>query len=281
MGEPSKDVIVRAETLPSRLGRAPVRLTHSGTDVVRATPGLARVALTSITNIASWGFRKTRDTSSMVVTRTLDGDSPQNIIADLGADAIAEIRSVLGLGGAPHVISADSYSVDGARELENVDLKARGAALLRRSADVKLEQEGHPAYVRILSELAPDEARILRFLYLEGPQPSIDIRTGRPLGIGSELVEGGLNMIGEHSGLTYAERIHPYLTNLNRLGMVEFSKESVSNPTRYQLVEAQPHMTEVMGRAGFAAKAVQRSILLTTFGQDFVESCLPVEKRAD
>ncbi|KAA0024323.1 DUF4393 domain-containing protein [Antrihabitans cavernicola] len=251
-------------------------------DVVRATPGLARVAITSFTNIATWGFRKTTETSSVVVRRTLDGDAPQAIVADISQDVFAEIRSILGLGGgggssgSGHVVSAQSYSV---RDTPEHDLKARGAALLRRSADVNVSEDGHPAYSRILSEIAPDEARILRFLYLDGPQPSIDIRTGRPLGIGSELVEGGLNMIGEHAGLTYPDRIHPYLTNLNRLGMVEFSKETVSNPTRYQLVEAQPRMAEVTKRAGFAAKAIQRSIQLTTFGEDFVAACLPVGEK--
>ena len=276
---------MRPERLPSPpnssnpLDRLPARLPYSGVDVLRAAPAIARVALGSLTSAASWGFRKTRDTGSRVVTRALDGDSPQDILADLSTDAIAELRSILGFAGAAQVITTESYAVRDAEQLRTADLRARGAELLRRSADVNADDDGHPAYERILSELAPDEARILRFLYLEGPQPSIDVRTGRPLGIGSELVEGGLNMIGEHSGLAHAERIHPYLTNLNRLGMVGFSKESVSNPTRYQLVEAQPHMAEVMQRAGFAAKAVQRSILLTPFGRDFVEACLPVEKR--
>ena len=261
--------------------RAQEKISNSGMDVVRATPGLARVAVASFTNIASWGFRKTTETSSVVVRRTLDGDSPQAIVADLSQDVIGEIRSALGLGGGSshhssgsgQIIAAQSYSV---RDTQESDLKARGAALLRRSADVNVAEDSHPAYARILSEIAPDEARILRFLYLDGPQPSIDIRTGRPLGIGSELVEGGLNMIGEHAGLTFPDRIHPYLTNLNRLGMVEFSKETVSNPTRYQLVEAQPRMAKVTRRAGFAAKAIQRSIQLTTFGNDFVAACLPV-----
>src|SRR5690606_6594020 len=38
------------------------------------------------------------------------------------------------------------------------DLRQRGAELLRRSADVAYEQEQHPAYMRILDQMAPDEA---------------------------------------------------------------------------------------------------------------------------
>src|SRR5204863_4814974 len=105
------------------------------------------------------------------------------------------------------------------------DLRVHGEDLLRRSNDVHIAEDTHPAFARILAELTPDEARILRYLYLNGPQPSVDVRTNRPLGIGSELVAGGLNMIAEHAGCRHLDRIHPYLTNLNRLGPIEFSKE--------------------------------------------------------
>ena len=57
-------------------------------------------------------------------------------------------------------------------------LRERGAELLRRSADVDYDEDAHPAYERILDELAPDEARILRLLATEGPQPAVDVRTG-------------------------------------------------------------------------------------------------------
>ena len=123
--------------------------------------------------------------------------------------------------------------------------------------------------------LTPDEARILRFLYLDGPQPAIDIRTARPLGIGSTLVAGGLSMIAEHAGCRNVDQIHQYLTNLARLGLIEFSKEQVSNPQRYQVVEAQPKVAEAMRQAGRMPKAVHRSIHLNEFGTTFCQYCCP------
>ncbi len=48
-------------------------------------------------------------------------------------------------------------------------LREQGAELLRQSADVDAEDGAHPAYARILSELAPDEARILRLLMIARP----------------------------------------------------------------------------------------------------------------
>jgi hypothetical protein len=154
----------------------------------------------------------------------------------------------------------------------------RGALLLRESSGVTpWPGEGHPAYARILSEMTPDEARILRYLHRSDPQPSIDIRTNRPLGIGSELVVGGMSMIAEYAGLHHMDRIHLYLTNLNRLGLLNFSKEQVDNPGRYQLIEAQPKVIETLERAGHAPKIVHRSIRLTAFGEDFCRSCIPAD----
>lgn len=245
------------------------------TELLRAAPGLAIVAATSWWNLATFTFKATVDASTYVTRRTLAGDSAGEIVAGAVTDLREVARRALGLTD-----DLASTGLDVLQTMANPDstieqLQASGAALLRRSASLQGSSEGHPAYARILTELAPDEARILRFLYLDGPQPSIDVRTGRPLGIGSQLIAGGMNMIAEHSGCRNPERIHPYLTNLNRLGMVQFSKEQVSDPSRYQLVEAQPKLVETIKKAGFAAKLVHRSIALTEFGREFCRLCLP------
>ena len=50
----------------------------------------------------------------------------------------------------------------------------------------------------------------------------------------------------------------------------------MSNPQRYQVVEAQPKVAEAMKHAGRMPKAVHRSIHLNEFGRTFCETCLPV-----
>jgi hypothetical protein len=134
----------------------------------------------------------------------------------------------------------------------------------------------HPAYARILSELAPDEGRILRMLAVEGPQPSVDVRTSRPLNIGSQLVAPGLNMIGAEAGCRHVERVHAYLNNLYRLGLIWFSREPLGDPLRYQVLEAQPEVGAALREAG-RGKTVRRTIHLTPFGHDFCDVCLPID----
>ncbi len=158
-------------------------------------------------------------------------------------------------------------------------LRAEGELLLHKSRDVRYEDEAHPAYERILSELAPDEGRILRLLLLEGPQPSVDIRTGGPIGmVRSRLIAPGLSMIGARAGCRYVERVPSYLNNLFRLGMVWFSRETLRDPLKYQVLEAQPDVIEAMHSVR-QAKVVRRSIHLTPFGDDFCRVCLTPEDR--
>jgi hypothetical protein len=227
--------------------------------------GLLRIAANAGLSTAQWVVQTTVHTGQRVVRGLAAGEPPVKIAQDLGADLRSAAQSVLGVQPVPDEQHA---STD--------ELRARGAELLRRSSDVRFVEDTHPAYERILDELTPDEARIVRFLYREGPQPTVDVRTNRPLGIGSELIEAGLSMIGRQAGVRNMERTNAYLNNLFRLGLVWFSPEEVE-PSRYQVVEVQPEVQEAMARAGRAPKTIRRSIHLTPFGEDFCRTCLPVD----
>jgi hypothetical protein len=162
----------------------------------------------------------------------------------------------------------------GAARNGNVPLRVRGHELLDLSRDVHYEERAHPAYEQLVEALAPDEARILRLLLFRGPQPAVDVRTGGPLGlIQSRLLAPGLNMIGARAGCRYVERVPSYLTNLNRLGLIWFSRETLRDPERYQVLEAQPDVLAAINSVR-QAKLVRRSIHLTPFGEDFCRCAL-------
>ncbi|MGH8960640.1 MAG: Abi-alpha family protein [Jatrophihabitantaceae bacterium] len=253
-----------------RLGPLP----HPDAGLLRAVPGIARVTAASAWHMLSWSVSAGVSGTTYLMRRAVDGEPTTSILHDAVTDLRAAAWRALGLdeqhdaAGVPERIAPRSTSA--------TDLQKRGSDLMRRANDVHVVEDTHPAFARILTEITPDEARILRFLYLEGPQPAIDVRTNRPLGIGSELVAGGLNMIAEHAGCVHLDRVEPYLTNLARLGLIEFSKEQVSNPKRYQVVEAQPKVTDALKRAGRLPRMVQRSIHLNSFGAQFCRTCLPV-----
>ena len=163
---------------------------------------------------------------------------------------------------------------DSQRVAAEKSLRAKGEELLQRSRDVWSDEPAHPAYARILEELAPDEARVLLLLLRGGPQPSVDVRTGGPVGlVSSSLVAPGMSMIGARAGCRYLEEVPSYLNNLFRLGLIWFSREQLEDPMEYQVLEAQPDVLEALHSVRFA-KVVRRSIHLTPFGAGFCRACL-------
>ncbi|MBB5912726.1 hypothetical protein BJY24_001593 [Nocardia transvalensis] len=234
---------------------------------VRTATGVVRVAFSAVTEATAWGVGTAIGVADTVVRGSMAGRPPRDVLSDAGEQVRDSVRRALGVPAPDHrPVSGDP------------GLRERGAELLRMSASVHGADDDadHPAFARILTEIAPDEARILRFLYLDGAQPVLDIRTGRPLSPGGQRVESGLNMIGEDAALRFTGRVDTYLTNLRRLGLVETTRDPLDNPARYQLLESQPEVRRLVKRAGFGTKILYRSVVLTGFGADFVRTCLPV-----
>ncbi len=249
--------------------------------LLRTVPGLARIAAAASWRSARWTLRASAEASSRVLRAAVSGQEPGDLFRSTGAEIRERTRRVLGIpeGRAEHGAVTAPDATEAEWEEARKSLRERGEELLRRSADVNFNEGAHPAYMRILEDLAPDEARILRLLVEQGPQPSVDVRSGLlPLKSTSELVAAGLNMIGPEAGCRHLDDVPAYLNNLFRLGLIWFSSEPLPDPLRYQVLEAQPDVDAAMGAAGHT-RTVRRSIHLTPFGRDFCELCLPAEVR--
>jgi hypothetical protein len=249
------------------------------TELVQVLPGLARVAVGAGLRTALWGI----ETSLRIVQGAISVEEAVRMLEQVGSGLRGYARELLGIQDLDNRVRqlmpgpATRMRTAARREpATSRTLREQGADLLRQSADVAVEDGAHPAYARILSELAPDEARILRLLAVEGPQPAIDVRAANLIGVGSQLVAQGLNLIGAEAGCRHPERVPLYLNNLDRLGLVWFPRDPIDNPMRYQVLEAQPDAMQAIKRAG-RAKTVHRRVQLTAFGQDFCRVCLPFE----
>lgn len=234
--------------------------------------GLARMAAGAWLRTASWSAGTAMRAGKRVTRAAVTFENPANLVEEAGREVVEGARRLLGVTDLERRLESPEQSSD------RTPLRDRGAALLERSAEVELEDETgdtHPAYERILSELAPDEARILRLLFTEGPQPQVDVRTWRPLGIGSESIAPGLSMIGVHSGCMRPERVPQYLANLFRLGLIWFSRFPLKDPKNYEVLEAQPEVLDAIRSAGRSGSTVRRSVELTPFGTHFCEMALP------
>ncbi|WP_217702535.1 Abi-alpha family protein [Nocardioides guangzhouensis] len=287
-GEPHASL---RETLPVLIDTASEQL-----------PGMARIAAGAWWRSTVWTVGATRRTGRLVLRSVTDPDASSQLVEEVARDvaeaarvisnvarrvqdgtpitaALAEGVPILGVTVPGTVLPDDHhdphrYNHHHHESHDDEDLRARGARLLERSRDVWAEDDTHPAFGRILDDLAPDEARILLLLAKGGPQPSVDVRTGGPVGmVSSQLIAPGLNMLGARSGVRYLDRVPAYLNNLDRLGLVWLSHESVTDPMEYQVLEAQPDVLTAMHSVRFA-KVLRRSIHLTPFGEDFCRTCL-------
>jgi hypothetical protein len=217
-----------------------------------------------------------------IVQVALDGESQSDLAEFAGSRVRELVRDTLGLGNEPvrEVVSYVPVNQPGGESARatTAELRRRGDELLALSADVYYTDDLHPAFGIILDQLAPDEARILRFLALNGPQPIVDVRTNRPLGIGSELVGAGLTSVPVQAGVRHTEHGRLYLINLVRLGLVETLPDPVLL-SRYMVLEVQPVVTDALAKAGRSPKIVRKSLRLTEFGENFCVTCFTLERR--
>jgi hypothetical protein len=262
--------------------------------VVESLPGLARLAADAWVKTAWWSLAVSLRVGSRLARVALDPGAAIELAQQFSGGMRNYAREFLGVSDLDQRVRqlgppAGALSRRGRRngdapsnghttgsELPTASLRTRGAELLLQAADVGLDDEIHPAYARILAELAPDEARILRLVALEGPQPMVDVRAANLIGVGSQLVAPGLNMIGPQAGLRHRDRVPAYLNNLMRLGLLKIDREPLPDPIAYQVLEAQPDVLKAI-KSTARAKTDRHALRLTAFGEDFCRVCLPLE----
>jgi abortive infection alpha-like protein len=170
---------------------------------------------------------------------------------------------------------------DGRREDRARSLRERGGELLDRAADVHADNDPvHPGFARIIDQLAPDEARILKLLINEGPQGIVYVNKAAPFGFGAREIARRLSMIGHEAGCLHNELVPAYLDNLVSHGLVAIRRDALDDELPYQVIEAQPEVIEALQSAGgtiFRGQITRRSVHLTDFGRAFCQVCFPTE----
>jgi hypothetical protein len=128
-----------------------------------ALPGLARIAAAASIRLTAFTVEAYIRAGSRFLRGAASGAPPGEVIQQTADELIAYIRDVLGVGengGAPHPAGAPATAEEnGVVDAEVVEedtrptpaeLRERGAELLRRSAELDLDEEdAHPAYARM------------------------------------------------------------------------------------------------------------------------------------
>lgn len=158
-------------------------------------------------------------------------------------------------------------------------LRQRFQALLGESRSVQPLSDVHPAFERIIADISPDEARVIRLLASSGPQPAVHVCSTPWVGSGGQTILEHVSLICDRAGCHRAERGPSYLVNLDRLGVVEIVDEEIVGHDDYELIEARPEVEAALQRAqdelGQRGVCQRLTVRLTALGEQFCTICMP------
>lgn len=159
-----------------------------------------------------------------------------------------------------------------------VHLRDLYVRLLATAMDEKAVTKAHPAFVEIIRQLTPDEARIVKYM---AEKPVIPLLTvcyseGSPNGQIEYLKY--FTTMGHDAGCDHPEHLIAYFGNLCRLGLTDIPRyTSLKVKGIYEPLRDHPHVTDVrelLQRQGKHPELVHGLIELTALGKLFCEACV-------
>lgn len=162
-----------------------------------------------------------------------------------------------------------SYSLD------SEELRELYANLLASSMNADTKGDVHPAFVDIIKQLAPDEAKLLRYFSEQKAIPAVEVRERSENGTGFRIF-AKLNFTIPDGLLDVPQNYLVYVGNLIRLQLVEipadthYSNESLYKPLENPIIYLGAHTERLM----FERKIVK----ISPFGRLFVKICQPKQE---
>lgn len=169
---------------------------------------------------------------------------------------------------------------------DNEDLRDLYPNLLATSMDQATTASAHPAFVEIIKNLSPDEARLLKLFASPASHPVITIQV---VGHDGSLlnVHEHLSLLGFEAGCAFPQFAPRYLTNLRRLGLIEIPDIGrLADSSLYAKLEQQPGIQKLFQEAGslrdgFRAKFHRQFVIRTSLGRQFITACVQEKKTPD
>ena len=163
---------------------------------------------------------------------------------------------------------------------EDIEIRELYAQLLANSMNETMKDGIHPAFVEIIKQLSPDEAKILRYMSSNTIIPTITLRCVNEKEEGYDVVKNFSN-VGELAKCEYPFEVGKYFDNLIRLGLLKNAMlASLTNKALYeplkkhQYLESQintiTHQVHLFNKPKFE----ESYISITDFGKSFCEICL-------
>ena len=153
--------------------------------------------------------------------------------------------------------------------------------LLERSQTQTRDQAFDDFYSVLLSELVPDEARMLALLSDGEPQAILHVGVGAPIGPVRRLVAENFAGFGRAAQVKLLEHMPLYIEHLKALRLVEEHPEVPALEVKYQILEGLREVRDAEAQARRASRQsvrlVRRSLRLSPLGDQLWRACVAPE----
>ena len=171
---------------------------------------------------------------------------------------------------------------------QDPDLREMYANLVGTAMDHNTASLAHPAFVEIIRQLSPDEARIITYMSKNPIKPvpvvSLMIETKPPdFSPGYIAHQPYVSLIAEQAKCESADLCDVYLNNLARLGLIELKLGRCGDIDNVEALHNSPVVQKHLSSGYDTAKFFVQDYgtIFTAFGHKFLDACvLPPEKMA-
>jgi hypothetical protein len=264
--------------VPDRRGRplpGPQRNRQSSRIEAVPTAQVVAAAGTAIVSAAKVGRVLTR--SGWGLARRLPGGQAlQREVQRLQDAALTEVLRMLDVPGttaSPNVTSEEHRAMMLIQNSNGPEpLRSAMNELLERSVEPDRGASREYLYGNIISQLVPDEARILAALSDGSVFAAADVvakHFGRP----PRVILANASTVGRSSGVVTPDNVSTYVTRLLSFGLVELGPQDDSIDTQYDILATdatvQAAEATVQARKLGSARQVRRTLSISQFGREF------------
>jgi hypothetical protein len=158
-------------------------------------------------------------------------------------------------------------------------LRTAMTELLERSSESTGTKSREYLFGTIVSQLVPDEARILAALADGRRYAAIDVVVKQVGRSSTRTVLANASTVGAAAGISLPDNTATYLTRLQGFGLVEFGAAGDDLTDQFELLSGDRAVHEARtaietGKLG-SAKLVRKSVSLSPFGGEFWAACAP------
>jgi hypothetical protein len=152
-------------------------------------------------------------------------------------------------------------------------LRSAMSELLERSVEATRSDTREYLFGTIISQLVPDEARILAILSDGTPFAAADL-IQRSRRSGPRTLVANASTVGRAAGVVSPDNTTTYLTRLLGFGLIEFAGEDESLEVQYDMLATDSVLSAAKGKAerakqGGAVKLVRKSVHISALGSEF------------